>query len=871
MKQTVQGENLTPDGATAIQTTDYRAYLTMLATRKIKGFCGTIDEQGEYYSQAYAGYASLTDSITADYHGRFLIELIQNATDVHPESQSDGEIEIVFDRSAGEHGTLYIANRGAPFSEKNVDALCDMGLSSKPPGESIGNKGLGFRSVHHITDKPLIYSQTEEPANVDRFHGYCFGFADDNDLDDLIAGPRQRTLAQRDLPLFHVPKWLDDQPETITAFARRGFATVISLPLRDISAVEAVEKEISAIRSQTVPLLLFLTRLERLTIHIVPSAGKVNADFSLVRAERPVVATNGALAIADLAEGGKFLLARRSVSEESMKVAIKDGIDKKQLHQHWLQWEGTGEVAIAVRLGAVVSTPRIYTFLPMGEQAVAPFSGYLHGSFFPNSSRKGLDASIRLNALLLDEATTLAATTIVFLTHNDASKVDHQLIDAAKACAVVDLLSWKKVNSLETDLDLPSRVAKKIAALTGKGIFDDSRVIPCLGSKGDLSSIVWCAPTQSRRWPYELDTFSPQVAAAYAEGTGVTPIWPGLDQQRAGDLTGYIRNHSRLYVEFPTPAERAELATRIASDLMRSRRPPIERWSAFYRDLAIFLDKCGGSLAGRELLLCADGKLRRTMTPAAEVEGKATRRRGKEQIEASVFAPPARRGSGQKDDDQLAPPDSLAENFAFLSNRLDWHGEELTPVRRFLENAKLIFEFERDVVLARLSQSIRQDRRKAIMAAGLRWAFQIWREARETGRPFKLQSQHRFFVPNLSGEFIDAKEAIFSETWPEDTLGKLLQRFLDGAPADIEDLKGLRGRRLAPRSHSAFKGDRSVKGHRSFELWVEFLIELGVQKGLRPIPKKPPGTISSYRLQNFSFLSRFWHFRDWGRCLEIGH
>jgi hypothetical protein len=336
MEQTTQSVTFTSDEVIATQKPDYRCYLATLATRKIKGFCGTIDEEGAYYSEVYPGNASLADSITADYHGRFLIELIQNANDAQPEGRSDGEIEVVFDQMSGEHGTLYIANRGAAFSQRDVNALCDMGLSSKPPGESIGNKGLGFRSVHHITDKPLIYSQAEEPTDVDRFSGYCFGFTDDDDLNVLIADPLQRALAQHDLPLFHVPKWLDDQPEPIRAFARRGFATVICLPLRDISASEAVEKEISAIRSQTVPMLLFLTRLERLTIRTVASDREANMDFSLIRAERPVTVANVALAIVDLGEGGKFLVARRRASEESMKAAIKEGTDKKQLHKHWL-------------------------------------------------------------------------------------------------------------------------------------------------------------------------------------------------------------------------------------------------------------------------------------------------------------------------------------------------------------------------------------------------------------------------------------------------------------------------------------------------------------------------------------------------------
>jgi hypothetical protein len=666
-----------------------------------------------------------------------------------------------------------------------------------------------------------------------------------------MTDTRHRALARRDLPLFHVPKWLDYQSEIIRSFARRGFATVISLPLRDRSASEVVENEIAAIRTQTVPMLLFLTRLARLTIRIVATGGEADTKFSLTRSEHPIASADVALSIVDLDEGGRYLVARRQVSEELMKAAIKNATDKKQLHKHWLKWEGSGEVALAARLDNVINTPRLYTFLPMGEQATAPFSGHLHGSFFPTSNRKGLDASIELNGLLLGEATTLAALTIVFLSKDDPSEA-HPLDSSTRACALVDLLTWRRVESLEINVDLAAQVAQKVAMQFGKPTFDEAPIIPCLGPDSRVPSITWCTPARSRNWRYDLGSFSASVAATYAMDTQVTPIWPWLGP-RIERLSTYLERHSTLYQGFPTPAERATLAARVALNLWTKERTSTELWSAFYRDLAFFLEKAGGVLAGQPLLLCADGMLHRTMTPAAEVEvfRKVKRRRRKSEIEAAVFAPPARRGAGQNEDDQLTPPDSLTENFAFLSNKLDWYGE-LAIARMFLENAKLVFAFDREVVLAQLSRLVRQDGRNGIRAAGLRWAFQIWRQPRETGRAFKLQSQHRFFVPNLGGEFIDAGEAIFSDTWPEETHGRLLQRLLNSAPPEIQDFEMLRGRRLASRSHYVFRGTRSG------QLWVEFLIELGVQQGLRPIAKRVTGTVLAHKLENFSF------------CREIG-
>lgn len=61
-----------------------------------------------------------------------------------------------------------------------------------------------------------------------------------------------------------------------------------------------------------------------------------------------------------------------------MVEAIAAGIAAKQLHSHWADWKGEGDVAVAVRLDAAsVSGSRLYTYLPMGDQAEAPFAGFL--------------------------------------------------------------------------------------------------------------------------------------------------------------------------------------------------------------------------------------------------------------------------------------------------------------------------------------------------------------------------------------------------------------------------------------------------------------------------------------------------------------
>ena len=818
-----------------------RAYVQRLAARKVQGFLGTIDSEGAYLSDIYLSAKSVGEAIAADYHGRFLLELIQNANDVHPSDRQDGEIELVFDRRVGPHGTLYVANRGAPFHPENVDALCALGLSSKPPGEAIGNKGLGFRSVRHVCDAPHIYSQTVRLGGAERFEGFCFRFAEPSDLAAMIKDSKHLALAVRDLPPFHVPVWLSDQPAQVRAFAARGFATVITLPLRSTDAAIDVLHEIEAIRGQQVPMLLFLSRLTRLSICVVEPDGAEQKPLVLSRIETMLESAGGSVSIVDLDAAGRHLVARRGIKEPVMLESIREGVEQKQLHTHWLEWKGEGEVALAVRLDGVVATPRLFSFLPLGEQATSPFRGHLHASFFPTANRKGLDGKVTLNALLLKQAADLAAQTVAWL----AASEERSLADADRARAAVDLMCWSKVSSFETDADLPALVAHRIATETRVPSFGEAPVVPVVAKSCGAEVIAWRSPRSARRWTFDGSVFSVEVAATHAESMGSWPIWIGLGT-RLDRLVDYLKGQgSSSFTELPTPAERAELAARVASVLAAGKRISTVRWVDFYRQLPDLLGVAGVALADKSILLGEDGKLHLAMSSISNGDAAPRSRRRRAPLRTAVFSPPARRGAKGSDFERLSPPASLTENFAFLSDELDWYGE-LADARAFLERHKLVLEFDRDSILTQLSRILREDRRNTSRAAGLRWAFQIWRRPQETGRGFALQPSHRFYVPTVNGSFIEAENAIFSDGWPDETRGRLLQRFLDAAPSDSDDLADITGRRLASRSHYSFKVGTA-------ELWTMFLSQLGVKRGLHPVRRNVPGTTVGWRLIDMSF------------------
>ena len=66
--------------------------------------------------------ASLAEQISADYHGRFLIELIQNASDQAARAQlATGVITIVRTDES-----IFVVNPGLPFDDKGVRSITSL-------------------------------------------------------------------------------------------------------------------------------------------------------------------------------------------------------------------------------------------------------------------------------------------------------------------------------------------------------------------------------------------------------------------------------------------------------------------------------------------------------------------------------------------------------------------------------------------------------------------------------------------------------------------------------------------------------------------------------------------------------------------------
>ncbi|MCP1912355.1 hypothetical protein J2R96_004835 [Bradyrhizobium elkanii] len=144
--------------------------------------------------------------VSADYGGRYLWELLQNADD----ALADDEAEAA---------------------------------------ELIGTKGLGFISVLEITDRPEIFS---------RPFAFYFSKADTEEL--LLSHLGKKIRA----PTFEIPHPAVESDE-IAAVLQEGYATAIRLPFRDGKTAARVRNDVEKLDHR---FLLLLQRVGRLQIDV---------------------------------------------------------------------------------------------------------------------------------------------------------------------------------------------------------------------------------------------------------------------------------------------------------------------------------------------------------------------------------------------------------------------------------------------------------------------------------------------------------------------------------------------------------------------------------------------------------------------------
>jgi len=215
---------------------------------------------------AYASMPSRVDEdvaqevqIAEDYRGRLTFELLQNADDAMKDGGFSERIRFRLTDEA-----LEVSNSGRSLTTEDVSGLCGTGASSKTGAAgrrraSIGHKGMGFKSVLEITNRPEVISDT-------------IGFrldADDSLPEINEALTRVRADSRRRVPIMRLPWPLNADPPGWAEAREAGMRVLFRFPLKPTLSGEQRTKLAGRLLDLPVTAILFLKHLDDVEVEVV--------------------------------------------------------------------------------------------------------------------------------------------------------------------------------------------------------------------------------------------------------------------------------------------------------------------------------------------------------------------------------------------------------------------------------------------------------------------------------------------------------------------------------------------------------------------------------------------------------------------------
>ncbi|MEI6206697.1 MAG: DUF3883 domain-containing protein [Desulfuromonadales bacterium] len=425
----------------------YREHILQKTSGTIKTFLQALASGSNIYRSIH----NLTEQVTHQYSGRFLVELLQNAHDVLPESPRPGvksRIAIILEEPEEPFGALYVANDGQPFSPSNFNSLSALGNSDKNPEKSIGNKGIGFRSVLEITREPQIYSRFAEDSQS--FDGYCFSFkptvADvfcnpinelmhgnlrvkspisdkellvdwtENTLRDLMNrhGKKNDDWLRKELAylspyLLPLPLLAEKMTERTAALEKEGFSTVIRLPFMNDAARQLAIKKLAELNINTT---LFLERVSLLQLETGTTKRAIRkVSQSLADSQNGKNLTLELMENNAVIESKRYLVWNEHIGGDS-QPAVRDELSATVAHLPgtWKDMK-SATVSLAVRIADEPESGYFNIYLP--TEVPTGCCAHISAPFFGDMSRTHINFSDPYNSLLLGKAAAKAVKVVI--------------------------------------------------------------------------------------------------------------------------------------------------------------------------------------------------------------------------------------------------------------------------------------------------------------------------------------------------------------------------------------------------------------------------------------------------------------------------
>ena len=760
------------------------------------------------------------------------MELLQNAHDAlaKPAPVDPRRISFVLNKSP--EPALLVGNTGRPFHHKDFKGLCQLAQSPKDPNESVGNKGLGFRSVLEVSTRPEIWSTA--PAGSDM----CFSFRFDPavidevqavahdlvrhgldvrspfDTDRALVDWSHEQLEQfrravkdsksdlaeevKHLSPYQLALLAGAIPSDVQRLLDIGHVTVIRLPLDNgEDAIQSVEKQLHDLRNARS--VVFLDHLAELAIEVEGDQRR------LMRIEGARTHVAGRKGISqrrlrvesDDAGQHHFRLWSRTIGgdrDPSGAEHIRSAV--AHLPNRWPEVR-QATVGLAVEDAPEQAEGVFVIFLPT-EKATGTGS-LVNAPFYGSLDRRDIDFNERYNDLILESALDLSLDVVCELAEGP--------LEAWRARAVLDIVA--PVTSVDSD---PWHLSSKI---NGRA---EERGSPLNDQVIILCDDGWRTPKEARLMPKvtRTDPIGVDRWRQYAEFSIVSGVLDGRKAAAARLLGDSANPRQREWIRTVERMARQRHQGYLAftwDDFMRSALEVLpdgltsKPWSAYKDPLrdALFLPTSDGRL------IAASGTTRLFFRPV--------------------------QGDDVEDIVQSVPP-ALQSRLAFLHADVQTHEGQArnnTDVQKFLDGrfAKTYRSEDllRDVVIPALPSLpvAHESPEAAVCAEVLEWAHRLL-----GGESPDTLLRHLQQLPVCChGGWLPAGRAVFGPGWP------------DRHGDDVATLSEELAERTALQS-SVLLSPSDCRWRIDVGGWAGFFTCIGVMEGLRLRPDQIRFSMDEY-------------------------
>ncbi|PEO46724.1 hypothetical protein CN563_13200 [Bacillus sp. AFS026049] len=212
-------------------------------------------EEAKSSPQLLEDMAAMEKYMAESYGERIFIELLQNADD------AESKRITIYEKN----GHIFFANDGHPFNQHDIESISRSGASSKKRGESIGYRGVGFKSTTYLTNTIIIHSNDV---------GFTFS-------KESCAKKLQITDINK-VPTVRIPLYVEDIEseieEEIQKLYQEGYRTIFIF--KD-ARLGLLEEELAAVNEGY---YLFLNHIQQIQINI----SAIRRKFKVLREHQRV-------------------------------------------------------------------------------------------------------------------------------------------------------------------------------------------------------------------------------------------------------------------------------------------------------------------------------------------------------------------------------------------------------------------------------------------------------------------------------------------------------------------------------------------------------------------------------------------------------